>query len=301
MKQIDYIKVKVENVDSLSATYLVEHPTIKNRYHFNFPENGYNGRTLFGNNIEIYHNNNTLFLKCSLPYLIYGHNHIDFSVDDTRDVLVYISSLLNVDLLQGTVVDFEVGYIYSSEMPFKELCHTISGIKGMDLQKKTVSFVAYGHKNKQFKLYNIYTNLKRKVNKSIFDSIENLFTSNVKIELKFTKGNRYSVSEFLEIGHQLAFNELDELLKHQIRQANHGYNGTKFDDILYMTLLKANKYTYKNVDEMILDTINTIDATPSQKSARRLALRQKQAQIKHNQTISFLDYLQDPCLEKLAF
>ncbi|WP_407557332.1 hypothetical protein [Winogradskyella sp. 4-2091] len=301
MKQIDYIKIKVNNVDTLNTTYLVEHPTIKNRYHFNFPKNGFNGRPLFGKNIEIYHNNSTLYLKCSLPYLVYGHNHIEFNAIEAKDVLVYISSLLNVNLLLGIVVDFEVGYIYSSTLPFKELCHTISGIQGMDLQKKTNSFLAYGHKNKQFKLYNIYANLKRKVSKSVFNSIENLSPNNVKLELKFTKDHRYSVCEFLDIGYQLAFNELDDLLQHHIQQVSHIYNGVKFDDILYMTLLKANKYTHKNVDEMVLDTIATIDATPSQKSARRLALRQKQAQIKHNQNQSFIQYFKEPSYMDLHF
>lgn len=301
MKQIDYIKIKSQNVETLNMKHLVEHSTIKNRYHFNFPQNGYNGHTLFGNNIEVYHNNSTLFLKYSIPYLIYGHNNIDLCTNDAKNVLEYLSKLLSVDLLQSRLVDFEVGYIYCSKLPFKQLCHTVSSIQGMDLQKKTSSFLAYGHKNKQFKLYNIYNNLKRKVSKSVFSSIKNLWCENVKIELKFTKDNRYSVSEFIETGYQLAFDELDDLLHRKIQQVNHNYNGIKFDDILYITLLKANKHTYKNVDEMILDTINNMDATPSQKSARRLALRQKQAQIKHNQSVSFLDYFQSPCLEKTAF
>lgn len=129
MKQLDYIKIKVQNVKKLNLEYLTDHPTIKNRYKMNFPQGGFNGTTLHGKNIDVYYNNDTLYVSTSIPYLIYGHNYVDLEPQQAWDVLVYVSDLLNVDLLSGIVVDFEVGFIYETKIDFKDICNTITGIE----------------------------------------------------------------------------------------------------------------------------------------------------------------------------
>ncbi len=74
MRQLDFIKIKVENVGTINTMYFQEHPTVKNCYTMTFLQNEFNGSPLFGNNFEVYNHNSNLFVKCSLPYLKYGHN-----------------------------------------------------------------------------------------------------------------------------------------------------------------------------------------------------------------------------------
>ncbi len=301
MKQLDYIKIKVQNVGKLNTEYLTDHPTIKNRYKMNFPQGGFNGTTLHGKNIDVYYNKNTLYVSTSIPYLMYGHNFVNLEPQQAKETLEYVSSLLNVDLLSGIVVDFEVGFIYNTKIGFKDICNTITGIDDMELQKKNSSFLAYGNKNIQFKIYNIYKNLKNKVSKPVFDTIVGLRSNTIKIELKFTKDYRYTVKQLFNGAFIVNLMVLYAILQNNLHQLEVNYDGSKFDDVLYKTLLKANKYTYKNVGEMILETIDSLDISYSKKTARRKSLRDKQQLVKLGTTSSFTDLLYQPSCDDLPF
>lgn len=291
--QIDYIKIKVAGVDKIQKENLVSHPTVINRFKLDSAKTNFNGMMLFGNNIDIYHHNETLYLNCSLPYLVHGHNFIDFPPSEAREILSYLSDLVGVDLFKGNVVAFEIGIISKCMTSFKGICNKISGVDGMELQKKDSRCLFYGKNNIQFKIYDLEKNLKRKVDKDIrnqlgWDVVENT----IKIELKFNKDNRYTIAQFLTTGFEQSVKELKAILYGRIHIPDHNYAGDKFDDILFRTLLKANKYTPKGVTEMILEEINGSDLTPAKKSMRRRSLEQKMNLLKTSSAAGLSDLLQ---------
>jgi len=254
MKQLDYIKVKIENIEALNTKYLIEHPTIKNRYKL---ENISltKGRKVYGKNIDIYFKNNTVYISTSIPYFINGHNFVEVNSNDARRVFECLSKALGINIFTGKVIDFEVALLFNCNIHFKNLVKTISSVDGLELQKKNTSFVAYGKGNTQLKIYNCYKNLKNKVSKPIFNSILGLYVNILKIELKMMRDKRYTVEQLLEYGIDENISILNDLIENRINYSECNYDGSKFDDILYKALLKANKYTYKNVDEMVLDII----------------------------------------------
>lgn len=300
MKQLDYIKIKVENIEKFNSQYLIDHPTIKNRFKLksiSLP----NGQKLHGDNIDVYYKNNNVFISTSIPYLLYGHNYTEVNINDVYILFKYLSEVLSIDIFNGKVIDFEVAILFNSSLEFKNLIKTISGVSGLELQKKTTSFIAYGKGNTQLKVYNIYRNLKSKVSKSVFDSINGLRTNCLKIELKLIKDKRYTVEQLLEFGISENLEVLNDLIENKINYSECDYDGTKFDDILYRALLKTNKYTYKNADEIVLDIIDTLPISYSQKTARRKSLREKQLKTKLAGKTNFKDLLTIDSCDDLPF
>lgn len=300
MKQLDYLKIKIENVETLNTQHLIEHPTIKNRFKLENISLS-NEQKLYGNNIDIYHKNSTAYISTSIPYLIHGHNFVEVNSNDARLVFECLSEALGINILIGKVIDFEIAMLFDCDIQFKNLIKTISSVDGLELQKKSSSFVAYGKGNTQLKIYNCYKNLKSKLSKSIFDSILGLFTNSLKIELKMIRDKRYTVDQFLEYGFDENLEFLKHLIENRISYTECNYDGTKFDDILYKALLKANKYTYKNVDEIVLDIIDTLPISYSQKTARRKSLREKQLKAKLTGKMSFKDLIKESSCLDLPF
>jgi len=300
MKQIDYIKIKVENVNEIDSTFLVNHPTIKNRYNINFPENGFHDKTLYGDNIDVYHNNKILYLDFSVPYILYGHNYTSIGIDVVREVFKYLSELLCVNLFNGKVVVFEVGHIYDTQNSFKRVHSSIIGVKGMKLQKKDRDILIFGSKNTQFKLYNVQGNLKRKLGRDLFQSISFKKKTTIKVELKFKRDNRYTLEELLSYGVRDAYLQLGSLMKNDINLVNsfYDYSGGKFDDVLYYTLHKIGILSKIDIDQMILDTISEMGMPHPKKTARRKSLYKKQLLKKQPNNITLLDFLEESGFEE---
>ncbi len=291
--QIDYIKIKVAGVDKILKDNLVSHSRFFDRYKLDSTKTNFNGKGLFGNYIDIYHHNETLYLSCSLPYLVYGHNFTDFSPTEAREILLYLSDLIGVDLFKGDVVAFEVGIISKCMTSFKGICNEISGVDGMELQKKDSRCLFYGKNNIQFKIYDLEKNIKRKVDKDIRNQLDwDVVENTIKTELKFNKDNRFTVDQFLDTGFEQSVKELKAILYGRIHIPDLNYTGDKFDDILFKTLLRVNRYTPKGVTEMILDEINGSDLTPAKKSMRRRSLEQKLNFLKTPSATGFADLLQ---------
>ena len=292
--QIDHTKIKVTGVEGIHKENLVSHSRFFDRYKLDSEKTNFNGKMLFGNNIDIYHNNNTLYLSCSLPYLVHGHNFIDFPPIEAREILLYLSDLLKVDLMKGDVVAFEVGIISRCMTSFKGICNQISGVDGMELQKKDSRCLFYGKNNIQFKMYDLEKNIKRKVHEDIRNQLDwDVIENTVKTELKFNKDKRFTVNQFLDTGFEESVKELKAILYGRIHIPDLSYKGDKFDDILFKTLLRVNKYTPKGVTEMILDEINGSDLTPTKKSMRRRSLEQKLNLLKTSSATGFSDLLQN--------
>ena len=134
--QIDYTKIKVTGVKEIQKENLVSHSRFFDRYKLDSAKTNFNGKVLYGNNIDIYHHNETLYLSCSFPYLVHGHNFTDFPPSEAREVLLYLSQLIGVDLMKGDVVAFEVGIISKCMTSFKGMCNKISGVDGWNFRKK---------------------------------------------------------------------------------------------------------------------------------------------------------------------
>ncbi len=291
MKQIDYIKIKVENTETINTQFLVPHPTVKNRYHINFPENGFNGLTLFGTNIEVYHHNTNLYVKCSLPYLKHGHNYCYLDIRQAQDLFIYLSDLLNVDLFKGIVIDYEIGYIFHPEVDFSYIQQHINGVRGMRLLKKDQWISVYGRKNTQLKIYHIGKNFGRKVPKSIVDTIDFQQGTPVKVELKIAKDKTYTLDDFLLYGYTAKEAKLDRLIDEKVDVSGVlNYKGKKFDDVLYLTLHRIASH---GIDDLILEVIDSMDLTHPQKTARRNALKAKRQLKKDTTKLSFRGLLEN--------
>lgn len=292
MIQIDYEKWRLQVSNGLNLDFLTPHPTIKDRYKMDFPVGGFYGKTLFGNNIDLYLKNETLYLSCSLPYLVHGHNFTSFLPGEAEKVVNYISSLLSVDLMQATVVDYEVGQIFKLNSCFKSFQQQITGVDGMELQKKQSSCVIYGKGKRQFKLYDISKNLRRKID----DSVRKTFPWTeagdcIKCEFKFIKDNQYTVKTFLNDGFYRAVQQLSNFIEDNIHFSQSNYSGDKFDDILFQTLIKLNEYAPKDVQEMVMDEINASSLSPAKKTMRRKAFLKKQSQATCGKQKKFADFL----------
>lgn len=291
--QIDYKKIRVTDVVEIKKEHIVPHPRFLDRYKLDSAKTNFNGKMLFGNNIDIYHCNETLYLSCSLPYLVYGHNFTDFPPTEAREILLYLSDLIGVNLLKGDVVAFEVGIISKCRTSFKGISNEISGVDGMELQKKDSRCLFYGKNNIQFKIYDLEKNIKSKVDKDIRNQLDwDVVENTVKTELKFNKDNRFTVEQFLDTGYEQSLKELKAILSGRIHIPDLHYDGDKFDDILFKTLLRVNRYTPKGVTEMILDEINGSDLTPAKKSMRRRSLEQKLNLLKTPSATGFNGFLQ---------
>jgi len=291
MRQLDFIKIKVENVNTINTRYLQEHPTVKNRYIMNFPQNGFNGSTLFGNNIEVYHHDSNLYIKCSLPYLKYGHNYCSLDTSEARNLLLYISHLLGADLLNGKVMEYEVGELFHPNNSYDFMQHTITGVGRMKLQKKDHSIVVFGSSNLQFKFYDVTKNLRRKLTKEQFNTIDFHSDNVVKTELKFVRVKNCTVKQLLNSVLGESFMQLDDVIDHQIKTSGTiNYSGEKFDDILYLALHRSNKFL---ADELVMEIIDNMDLTHSQRTARRKSLVEKQKLIEQTSQVTFRNQLEN--------
>lgn len=296
MKQIDHVRIEVQDVKLISKEFLTPHPTIRNRFKLLLPEGKFNGRTYYGNNMDIYFNNDRLYLNCSLPYLRHGHNYEKFDPIDTETALKDLSEILMVDIFQGLVRQYEVALILHSKIPFKNLLRTIVNVDDMELQKKSPLCWIFGNKKEQFKIYHMKKNLKKKIEPSVRHKVDLEDLNDVaKMELKVFKC-RIPVMEFLENESHLAVKKLENYLVDKVNIAGEDYEGNRFDDILFRTLLNVswNYCTYEVVHRMILDQIDAADLSPAQKSMRRKTLREKQLKINSSEAMDFFDLLEKP-------
>lgn len=299
MRQIDYLRIKLNEVEKINKKYLVEHRTIKNRYKLEVPDD--DQQIIFGNNIDIYYNNNTLYVNCSIPYLLHGHNFIEMTEQNVETAMGYLSNLLDVDLMEAQVTDFEVAFLRNCDMGFIDLIKSISGVSKLNMQKRTDSFVAYGKNNIQLKIYNVYKNLKRKVPSNLFKKLDHLNRNTLKFELKISNHKQFTLKQFLQYGASKAFDQLQKIMEDDIHMVYGNSDDNKFDDILYKTLLNANKYTYKNINEMVLDVIDASDLNYSQKCRRKNSLKEKQLKARIEDKTSINSFLKDPRCEDLPF
>lgn len=297
MLQIDGFKLKVDDVAQINDKYLKTHPTIKNRYKLDVPEGEFQGRKYFGNNIDIYFNNGTLFLNGSLPYLRHGHNFIEFDPFAAEITFKDLSEMLEADLFKGKLMQREFAILQRSKIPFKYLKKLIGGVDGMELQKKTPHLLMFGKTNLQCKIYEVKPNLKKKIDPAARNTLRwTELDDIVKVELKFYKSSSLNLLDYLENGVHEDHRFLLDFMLNDVEVFPVDYEAKTFSDILFKTLLSIswNYCSYDLVHNQILEHIEAADLTPSQKFARRKMLKQKQLNIHSNENTVFSDLLEKP-------
>lgn len=280
MRQFDYLKLEQHGVYFLDKQHLIEHATIKKRFHINTPENTFDGKPLFGKNIDIYYNEEKSFLSisCSLPYLAYGHNYCDFYATKASEIVTVLSRILKVDLFKSTVKQYEFAIINNAENSTHNILKNILSIQGLNLVKKEKYISIYSNSNFDFKIYDVKHNLKKKLPKTIFDTL--IFRSDniVKTEIKFLKPKNLTLSQLLRLDFKPEISIMEEILNKKIvySSISNTIIGEKFDDILYYSLQKIGLIWDVDINDFILQTIDDMDISHSKKTARRNSLKLKQ-------------------------
>lgn len=293
MTQVDYLKIKVENVRFLDTHFLKEHPTIKNRYKLAEDIVDFNGNTLHGDNIDIYFNNKSLYLDTSIGYLIHGHNYTEITSKEVSNLMQLLTIKLGVNLFEGRVTSFEVAKIFHPEKKFNYLSKVFQGIDEMELQKKNGSFIAFGKGNEQFKFYKVSANLKRKADTRKLIKNEE-FRKAVKTEIKFTNDKRYTLQQFIDYGIEENHKYLMDLLENQCNYSTaYTYSGKKFDDVLFLTILKLTQTYIGSARQEILDMIDRMELSYTCATARRNSLKKKLELYEATKVVRLLDLLEN--------
>ena len=297
MIQSDYFQFELTEVEQLNTKYLKPHPTIKNRYKLSLPEGKFKGRAYYGDYIDIYHCNQRLNIKSSLPYLRYGHNLISFGRSEIKETLEDLSEILEKDLFKAKVKNHEYAILQKSKLPFKYLKRLIGGVQGMELLKKTPHLLMFGNSTLKCKIYSVAPNLRGKMNSSLAEKFPwGAAEDIVKVELHFNRSQSDCLLDYLttEIDQDRAI--LSEFLQDKITVCPIGTNGNTFSDILFMALVNIgwNHCSYEVVFSEIQKQINLADLTSSQKSARRKSLENKVSEMKILDHNSLMDFLEPP-------
>lgn len=295
MYQLDFIELQLENVDKINQQFLVNHPMIKKRYQLNIPLNDYKGRSYYGKNIDIYYDGRKLNIKCSLPYLRYGHNFTNFDQTDIDITIQDLSEILKIDLFRAAIKKREYALLSKSKIPFKILKRLIGGVQGMELLKKTPHLLMFGNSTIICKIYEVAPNLKTKLSQNGSQNFNwSVAKDVVKIELKFKKLSSHSLEKYLKQGILNDRATLDHFIKNDISVYPVNSVGTSFSDLLFSALINigSSHCSYEEVFTEIQRQINLSDLTPSQKSARRKALRKKSYGIESSNYRAIVDFLE---------
>ncbi|WP_155827665.1 hypothetical protein [Gillisia sp. JM1] len=295
MYQLDFIKLKLKKVENINMEFLAPHPTIRDRYRLDIPQNKFKGRSYFGENIDIYISKDSYYLSTSLPYLRFGHNFTEFTASDVEQTISDLSEMLKVDLFESKVLIREFAVLRKSKLPFRQLESVIAGVKGMTLRKKSPSFLLFGKTEIQCKIYEVKPNLLKKIHPSVrnefgLDKLNEI----VKTELRFLKTYSENVSEYLKVGMLKDIEFLEEFIKKNITICPFRLGGNSFADILLEALLNIGS-TYCSVDvvySQILKQIDLAELTSSQKSARRKTLFEKLNNVSSEHGILFSDFFE---------
>ena len=272
MKQFDYIKIRLNKVKEFNKEYLVEHPTIKNRFKINHIN-------LFGKNIDIYLNKKGLNVLMSMPYLKYNHNYVHFGSREMEEIFLLLSELLKVDLFEAELIELEYAQIVE-DIAYNSYRNKLIGVTDMELLKKNKSFIMYGNSKRIIKIYDILKNLKSKLSSSLFDSV-NFNKGDLKIELKYPNvkkafGTEILVKELITTDF-ISRIEIDfQKTTSQIRSLDNtnDFSPRTFSEILYHSLKQISRENLIDTDSIIYNTITSSSLSNSQKSIRRKSLRE---------------------------
>ena len=279
--QIDFVKIKV-NIDSstvIRKDRLVEHPTLRNQYTLN---------PILGDyvkNFSLYFSNdNSVVIKSSIPYFLYGHNYKEIRGDQLIKFAEIIEGLLGMDITKGVVKEFEFGGFEKIDIRSDSYLNSIFGMCGFQLEKSTSFMKMYGNQSSaiHYKVYDAIANAKVK---KTFDVAKFPKSTIIKHEIKFLNPRKYFGEDvlFLDLSSNFyserniidcLYNLLHDLKGKIIFKNEIIYKPIKDDliNILYATIKNMEKKNSIIVYEELMDLINTLGLTASQKSKRKKSI-----------------------------
>ncbi|MBF2707432.1 hypothetical protein [Flavobacterium soyangense] len=279
--QIDFVKIKV-NIDSsttIRKDRLVEHPALRNQYSLN---------PILGDyvkNFSLYFcNDNSVVIKSSIPYFLYGHNYKEIREGQLSKFAEIIEGLLGIDVTKGVVKEFEFGGYEKIEIRSDSYLKSIFGMCGFQLEKSTSFMKMYGNQSSaiHYKVYDAIANAKVK---KTFEVAKFPKSTVIKHEIKFLNPKKYFGEDilFFDLSNNFHFGKNIMDCLHNLLHDFKGkiifkneiiYKPIKDDliNILYATVKNLEKKNSIMVYEELMDLINTLGLTASQKSKRKKSI-----------------------------
>lgn len=287
--QVDFISLKISKEDSASINMknLTEHPVLKNQYTIDNEDDEHL------KNITLYFKKDgSIILKSSMPYFLYGHNHVRFHEDRIAKFSNEIKELLNIDIENSKILEFEYGAFEKTTTDTKIYLKNLIGLRDWELEYNKGSMKMFGNPKLglHYKIYDAVANAKVKgtLIKGCFPS-----ESTIKHELKFSNPKKYFKRELYfkdlmvnedNTFQDLTINKLISLLnqfrKSLIEKTDYDFFPLKADvvHILYAVLKNKEQQNYKTFEttiyKEIIDMINVMELSPSQKSKRRKSIQE---------------------------
>ncbi len=136
-----------------------------------------------------------LKIKGSLPYFSQGHN-IYFSQEKFNDTIEYISDVLQLDITRFKVNEFEFGGVVKSSHDFSTIKNNHHSLNKKDKIREHENWKMFVNNLLWLKMYDVNSNVKKKVKKLIRDSLreEGKLIKNinyVKIEMVYKNPEQY--------------------------------------------------------------------------------------------------------------
>lgn len=287
--QVDFISLRISKEDAteIKMENLKEHPVLKNQYTIDNKDDEHL------KNLALYFKKDgSIILKSSMPYFVYGHNHVRFHEDRIAEFANQIKKLLNLDILNAKVLEFEYGAFEQATIDTKTYLKNLIGLKDWDLEYNKGSVKMFG-KSKlalHYKIYDAVANSKIKGT-----LIKGCFPQEgvIKHEIKFSNPKKYFGRDFyfkdlmmdldstyqdLTITKLIRF--LNQLRNSLVEKTDFEFLPLKTDvvHILY-TVLKNREQkeqrTYEtSVLKDVLDLIDVMELSPSQKSKRKKSINE---------------------------
>jgi len=287
--QVDFISLRISKEDSASIKMenLTEHPVLKNQYTINSEDDEHL------KNIALYFKKDgSIILKSSMPYFLYGHNHVRFHEDRIGEFEHQIKELLNIDIENAKILEFEYGAFEKTTTDTKTYLKNLVGLKDWDLEYNKGSMKMFGNSKLglHYKIYDAVANAKMKgtLIKGCFPQEDVM-----KHELKFNNPKKYFKREIyfkdLMVNEYSTFQDLtitklirllDQIRNSLVEKTDYEFFPLKADvvHILYTALKNKEQKTDKTYEtsiyKEIIDMIDVMELSPSQKSKRKKSIRE---------------------------
>jgi len=275
--QIDFIKLKSlkVNTEAINWDVLNAHPTINNAYVLDARVE------LYAKNFKLYLNKeNCAVIETSIPYLLHGHNYVELSADDLKNAIESLQNLINIDLMNAEVVQFEYGCYAAVTGSTKSYIKRIKDYPGYDLKYSSPFMKMFGFGQLNFKIYDAVANAKHKKTFTIGNYPKDGL---VKYELKITNVTKHLKtkmylkqlcdSQSTEELNITLHNHIDTIIDNSI-VLNLNQDSFSLSDLMFICLKTLeDKFEYSGYNHM-MEIIDLASLTPSQKSKRRKSFYQ---------------------------
>lgn len=268
----DFIKLKLYNVNSSLINWDVLKPHKNLTNHYSLASNG----QFFDKNFDLFiDGGQNITIRSSIPFLIYGHNFKAFDAIDLRKAMKSLSDLLGIDLTKAKVMELEFGAYRKIEISSKYYINSIIGLKDYKLEKATPRMKMFGNtRGFHFKVYDPIINAKRKKTFSLSQYPKGHL---IKYEIKDLKPMHLKAEDLFQPKTFISFNRilnghLDQLLIKS--EDKYLPIETSINHILFATLKNVEQEFGIPIYAKIVDLLEKMELSPSQKSKRKKTLQE---------------------------